>query len=538
MKDKQKPFPLQLALQGGGAKICTLIAAAEAIQTLQDQGVLQVTRVAGTSAGAIVGCLLAAGIKMEQVREHLRQIPPKKFAKLFPQPSSIRIWWSLLMQKQPLWGTTFIQEQLQYFFNQKKVLTLGDLKKASGIETLIIAADLGESRKVVYKEADQHIIPALLASTGIPFGFRVWGKGDNPVLVDGGICENLPSDELEQHETEYGPVVGISFDPVGGKNPSNLKDFSKALLDTAINNSMNRARMRLGDERVFSIATRISTFDFEQAFADGFGDHYEIIKRDAEVWFRKFVDTRTRQTTTIPDTSKIWEAQNLSMMTSLGEVYERQCKVNKLNYLELSIIVKVNCLKDKDGHPERCPPDDVSYRIKFQTLTDSIYCHGIALSEADHATFINQTDFSIIRESDSQLIETLSIPIRNNADPSNRELLLFFLPSLPSESGPYILEVKDLVKDFMKPLRETGKDDIGIIPQRAKGLIGRIDLVLHLPKIFDQAKMVPKNGPSNGRLMTNSELLKYSPPFGFRAIGWTGTNLKPDTPFEADVYLR
>ena len=62
---------IQLAIQGGGAKICDLLAAAEVVQELVAAGELQVTRVAGTSAGAIVACMIGAGKTATTFKETL-----------------------------------------------------------------------------------------------------------------------------------------------------------------------------------------------------------------------------------------------------------------------------------------------------------------------------------------------------------------------------------------------------------------------------------------------------------------------------------
>ncbi len=62
-------IPIQLVIQGGGAKITHLVAALEAVQSLQREGVLRVTRIAGTSAGAIAGALFAAGVDMQRARD-------------------------------------------------------------------------------------------------------------------------------------------------------------------------------------------------------------------------------------------------------------------------------------------------------------------------------------------------------------------------------------------------------------------------------------------------------------------------------------
>src|SRR5262249_56267125 len=86
-----KPVPevpprLQLALQGGGARICALLAAMDAVQSLESRGVLKVTRIAGSSAGSVVACLYAAGLSLARVRTLLRSPPRGPVLELFPHP--------------------------------------------------------------------------------------------------------------------------------------------------------------------------------------------------------------------------------------------------------------------------------------------------------------------------------------------------------------------------------------------------------------------------------------------------------------------
>src|SRR5687767_2418273 len=71
-KPKGAPIKIQLALQGGGAKLCGLLAAMDAVQELHRRGIIQVTRIAGTSAGSIAACLFAAGADLGSVRERFK----------------------------------------------------------------------------------------------------------------------------------------------------------------------------------------------------------------------------------------------------------------------------------------------------------------------------------------------------------------------------------------------------------------------------------------------------------------------------------
>ena len=94
---------IQVAIQGGGAKIWALLAAIEALQDLESQKILKVTRIAGTSAGAIAGCIFAAGIPAGNVRTILKTQFGKELVQLFPKPNRYSVL-RLLLNGKPLWN--------------------------------------------------------------------------------------------------------------------------------------------------------------------------------------------------------------------------------------------------------------------------------------------------------------------------------------------------------------------------------------------------------------------------------------------------
>jgi predicted acylesterase/phospholipase RssA len=77
------PQKVQLAIQGGGAKIVDLMATLEAIEELEKEGRLKVTKIAGTSAGSIVGAFFAAKIPMDTIRTNLREGGGKNYSVAF-----------------------------------------------------------------------------------------------------------------------------------------------------------------------------------------------------------------------------------------------------------------------------------------------------------------------------------------------------------------------------------------------------------------------------------------------------------------------
>jgi predicted acylesterase/phospholipase RssA len=250
-----KPLRLQLAIQGGGAKICALLAAAECVQELVNQKQLEITRLAGTSAGSIVACLLAAGVPIGEVRQRLRSMGKGGFQKLFPPLAPWKMW-ALFLSGNPFWDTKPLQKLLAEFFNQRGFSTLGDIREKTGKRVLITASDITNARRLDYQEDHVPIVNTLIQSCSLPYVFITYKNCGDNAIVDGGICENLPIDTLKEEEDQLGKVIGISFlDPMPRTAPCSLKEFSLALMDTSINNSISRARESIGAKRVHRIET-------------------------------------------------------------------------------------------------------------------------------------------------------------------------------------------------------------------------------------------------------------------------------------------
>jgi NTE family protein len=124
------PIPIQLALQGGGAKLCALMAAMHAVQELEEEKVLKVTRLAGTSAGSIVASLFAAGhnfamlrTRVRDNRERLRRVVPLHSSRIL---STVKI-----LAGRPVWSMKPLKLILNDLFKDKQVSTFGDLEAAS-----------------------------------------------------------------------------------------------------------------------------------------------------------------------------------------------------------------------------------------------------------------------------------------------------------------------------------------------------------------------------------------------------------------------
>lgn len=518
-----KPVPIQLAIQGGGAKICYLMAALEAAQELQRAGVLAVKRIAGTSAGAIVGCLFAAGVSMEGFRKELVGGLGNKLKAQLQPPSK----WGLcsaLVRGTPFWDEGILKDEFDRIFKEKKIQKIGDTK-ANGIDLLIISSDLENGGVSIAKDSD-FISNALLDSSGIPFCFRGW-RSPKPSIVDGGICNNFPWELLKDREEK---IAGITFAPArprfdqDGKFYSKAARFAKSLLDSSMDYAMEQTKSGLGPQSKFLIEPAFSTFDFDAALTYLSSENYHHLREKATKFFTDFVTDK-------PSSIVIkWDEENLAMMTKLGQIYTVQHKKNNIDFKHCSAEVQANCLI------EELKPDVVTYSMTFHTMADPVHCLGIGLP-GDPREPLDETRTSWqITHPDSASIEIIGLPMKAQ-HPGERELLLFFSPVLQPGTGPYTLIFQDIVPAGMADLRKTGKDEIGFVPARAGCDIPRIDLVIYVPKGFGKVMMKKKDEKARGRQMTGSELDKYGNVFGFNKFGWTDTDLPRDKEFSALVVV-
>ncbi len=215
--NKKKPINVQIAFQGGGAKLYALIAAAKAIKELEEDKAIKVNRVAGSSAGAIIASLYAAGVDIDKAIDVFSNLPAElkedevdKVKELFDLKKGFfrkayRIYTALnrIKKKKPLLDIDekILEDKLNEF-KEIRDIKISDLKK---IKLIITRTDIKRNENKC-KESD-YVIDALLQSCRIPFLFKT--KNDDH--FDGGITVNLPTNLLTQDIDDYGYVIAISF---------------------------------------------------------------------------------------------------------------------------------------------------------------------------------------------------------------------------------------------------------------------------------------------------------------------------------------
>jgi len=227
-----------LVLSGGGVKGVGLVGA---VVRLMEAG-YRANRVAGTSAGSIVGAIVAAGamsgtLGPDEIRSLTMSIDYTKFLDpgAFERVPLVGPAWAILDGHGVYKGDyahDFVAEQLKGL----GVETFGDLRLDDDqvpaerrYRLVVTATDITRGQLVrlpwdyrgIYglDPDEQHVADAVRASMSIPFLFRpvkiTSAAGLESTLVDGGLLSNYPIDTFDRLDSKppRWPTLGVTLLP-------------------------------------------------------------------------------------------------------------------------------------------------------------------------------------------------------------------------------------------------------------------------------------------------------------------------------------
>ena len=204
-----------LVLEGGGVKGIALVGA---ISVLEERG-YEFRRVAGTSAGAVVGSLVAAGARAAELEEIMRAV---EYGRFQDGPR----WRSLLMGKavallsgQGIYEGQYLKDWLGERLGELGVSTFADLRyddpqrppaPEHAYRLVVMTCDLcqGRLRRLPWEygcyglpPAGQPVVDAVRASMSIPFFYKparlTDADGQDCWLIDGSMLSRLPVDAFD-----------------------------------------------------------------------------------------------------------------------------------------------------------------------------------------------------------------------------------------------------------------------------------------------------------------------------------------------------
>ncbi|WP_413999533.1 patatin-like phospholipase family protein [Flavobacterium sp. W1B] len=206
-----KTKSIGLALSGGGTKG---LAHAGAIKFLEEKNI-RPSRIAGTSAGSIVGAMYAWGKSPEEILEFFKSVY------LFH-------WKHITFKKAGLIDSSSF---IDYFHAIFQDAVIGDLK----IPTQITATDMIRGKLKIF-ESETKIIDALISSSAFPgiiSPFEI--KGNH--YSDGGILNHFPTDILQGR---CDTIIGIYVSPIQkieAKDLNSIRSVTNRAFDILSENS-------------------------------------------------------------------------------------------------------------------------------------------------------------------------------------------------------------------------------------------------------------------------------------------------------------
>ncbi len=327
--------PIDLVLAGGGVKGIGLVGA---VVKLMHAG-YRAHRVAGTSAGAVVGSLVAAAAKDDrmsgdQVKALAMSIDYRKFLDAGPleRVPLIGPSWGIL-QGSGVYKGDYAHQFVAGELKNLGVRTFGDLRldddelpEERRYRLVVTAADVTtgqlvrlpwDYRRVYGLDPDeQAVADAVRASMSIPFFFRPVGltgtNGLTSTLVDGGLLSNYPIDSLDRLDGQRPRWVtfGVTVLPnlpegddkvVPGLAPLRLLGGTHLLEQVIVTTLVGRDQAYLNQPwvsaRTIQVdSTRVGALDFgitqaekEALYAKGYDAAEQfLLKWDEEAYLNRF----------------------------------------------------------------------------------------------------------------------------------------------------------------------------------------------------------------------------------------------------------
>jgi len=235
----ETPLKADLVLSGGGVKGIGLVGA---LVALMEAG-YAIQRVSGTSAGSVVGAILAAGTRgaeqltPDEVKQLAMTVPYRKF--LDPTPITgiplLGPAWGVLGEE-GIYKGDFAHDWIRSQLANLGVRTFGDLAvddehvlPERRYKLVVTVADVTTGQMVrlpwdyhrLYglDPDEQPVADAVRASMSIPFFFQpvklTSTSGLTSTLVDGGLLSNFPIDSFARvdHKPPRWPTFGVTVLP-------------------------------------------------------------------------------------------------------------------------------------------------------------------------------------------------------------------------------------------------------------------------------------------------------------------------------------
>lgn len=282
---------VNIAFEGGGARLATLIAAAHAVSELERDGELHLGAVSGSSAGSLAAFLLGSKRNFEVVKKTLKR-KDGEIRRNFPPMGTIRLWWRGLLFYVfgfPIFAPNKFNDIVSSVLESVGVNPNKSLSEyCTDCKIHIIVSDIYQHKSIAC-ELQKPVRDALRDSCAIPFVFASFKNDCQGQFVDGGVFDNLPTEILMDSHNSRAPVFAIGFNPEKVKAANSAADYLLTLISSVVSHRVSESRKSIGEERVLSLSTRLGTFDFDKMVSIGIEEEYDSIKKQTREFFSNWL---------------------------------------------------------------------------------------------------------------------------------------------------------------------------------------------------------------------------------------------------------
>lgn len=519
---------------------------------------LDITRVAGSSAGSICAALVATNADFVKVRKFITKHGDQRVRKMrrwcttpsedyILQRSKDLVALYRAMRGHALLNTEVLRDFLTELFDDATGNSSDPTKpeecdpkrdaSRAAIELLVTGSDLAASKGI---NLSGSLVEMLVHSSAIPFMFRSFRDLKVSTIVDGGLCENLPVEELVRREDPDGPVLCVS---IGNPNendskrlPSNIREYCGWLISAPMNHNVVRARNVAGENNVFEAEGTIRTFEFEKAI-EKLADNrwYNEAKDEAEDRIRDIAELYSSVLNPRREATPAHLFGRLSapkIMHSLAQVFDNAPTLAQWDYLRSAFVVRADCLRNET----RKPADQIIRSATIRAKGPNLSCFSSAAMLTKEGSIV-PTKWTCYNETQQRSVAIHPIPVKNDTALNMVDVLIFFEDPRHSvvEGDTLVIKSYFLMPEAMIALEKTGRDHIGVTNPHPVP-IARTDIVLLYPSGFGNIVAVgEKEEAPITDLIKNSYLGEANE--DYQAAGCSAAML-PNTKFRVNFFRR
>ena len=524
--------------QGGGANLATLLCAVEALGQLEDEGFLEISGVAGTSAGSIAAACLAHPISNSELILRIISIARANI-KDFRVPST-RLWlaWKIFSGK-PLISERKLEKVLREVFQiDEKSFNFSDAK----YPLFVCASDVRRSKPVIFKNgSEKPLEEAITDSCAIPFVFRAHSSSSS--LADGGVMANLLDQSVFEDSSAY--TLAFSFCRSGVREYNGSLSYLKSILDSMVDNAIEEARIRIlqSGGYVCELPSTFETLGFEEAleklqFDEFRKDIIDKCKRSIQAGLEDFVG----KSALMSYGDRLGQMQGL-----VDNIFNQIKKSDPYKVVGCVIACEANCLFDSSDARSRNPDLQIK-RVRIQPMGENLQFFRIGIARGPDFQLMNEISCRVHNNEGRRLRASFEVAtILEDEEPIHRLCVVLEERHKVADGAITVTMTTTHQQGLMEGLKLSGGNEWMRAEAHRDDEISEQDFVLLVPKTFKKlcvsdlrgnlhrCKSQPKTLNSDdanwvvGHAMTDEELeehqswLQSDPAFCY--VGWRARNV-------------